>query len=106
MPTVIALGKTHCSAEELRGMAGIGVAKQKRWLIRSTARRTPRNQRSFMTLKFRYATLDFQGRLRGMIKRAGWQRQVQAALRRSRVAALIGPRQCGKTTLARQFLAV
>lgn len=40
-----------------------------------------------------------------MIKRAGWQRQVQAALRRSRVAALIGPRQCGKTTLARQFIA-
>ncbi len=39
-----------------------------------------------------------------MIKRAGWRSQVQAALRRSRVAALIGPRQCGKTTLARQFL--
>ena len=40
-----------------------------------------------------------------MIKRAGLQRQVQAAVRRSRVAALIGPRQCGKTTLARQFIA-
>jgi hypothetical protein len=26
------------------------------------------------------------------------------ALKRSRVVALIGPRQCGKTTLARQFL--
>src|SRR5271165_314006 len=30
---------------------------------------------------------------------------VRAALRRSRVAALLGPRQCGKTTLARQFVA-
>jgi uncharacterized protein len=30
---------------------------------------------------------------------------VRAALRRSRVVALVGPRQCGKTTLARQFVA-
>jgi predicted AAA+ superfamily ATPase len=29
--------------------------------------------------------------------------RVQAALKRSRVVALLGPRQCGKTTLARQF---
>lgn len=29
---------------------------------------------------------------------------VRAALKRSRVAALLGPRQCGKTTLARQFV--
>jgi predicted AAA+ superfamily ATPase len=29
---------------------------------------------------------------------------VHAALRRSRVVALLGPRQCGKTTLARQFV--
>jgi hypothetical protein len=29
---------------------------------------------------------------------------VRAALRRSRVVALLGPRQSGKTTLARQFL--
>jgi uncharacterized protein len=32
-------------------------------------------------------------------------RLVQAALRRSRVVALVGPRQCGKTTLAREFVA-
>ena len=31
-------------------------------------------------------------------------RLVQTALRRSRVLALLGPRQCGKTTLARQFV--
>jgi uncharacterized protein len=30
---------------------------------------------------------------------------VQAALRRSRIVAMLGPRQCGKTTLARQFVA-
>jgi hypothetical protein len=30
---------------------------------------------------------------------------VRSALRRSRVVALLGPRQCGKTTLARQFVA-
>jgi uncharacterized protein len=30
---------------------------------------------------------------------------VRAALRRSRVVALVGPRQCGKTTLAREFVA-
>lgn len=30
---------------------------------------------------------------------------VRTALRRSRVVALLGPRQCGKTTLARQFVA-
>ncbi|MBI3797272.1 MAG: ATP-binding protein [Deltaproteobacteria bacterium] len=29
---------------------------------------------------------------------------VQAALKRSRVVGLLGPRQCGKTTLARQFV--
>ena len=29
---------------------------------------------------------------------------VRVALRRSRVVALLGPRQCGKTTLARQFV--
>src|ERR1700688_3651098 len=30
---------------------------------------------------------------------------IRRALRRSRVVALLGPRQCGKTTLARQFVA-
>ena len=32
--------------------------------------------------------------------------QVRTALKRSRVVALLGPRQCGKTTLARQFVPV
>src|SRR6266478_9916066 len=40
----------------------------------------------------------------GMIARKTDVRLVRTALRRSRVVALLGPRQCGKTTLARQFV--
>jgi len=40
-----------------------------------------------------------------MIDRQSDIRLVRTALRRSRVVALLGPRQCGKTTLARQFVA-
>ena len=39
-----------------------------------------------------------------MVDRLSYIERVQTALRRSPVVALIGPRQCGKTTLARQFL--
>ena len=39
-----------------------------------------------------------------MIDRKDLVRHVSSALRRSRVVALIGPRQCGKTTLAQKFL--
>jgi len=41
-----------------------------------------------------------------MIKRQNLLRHVQTALKRSRVVGLIGPRQCGKTTLARQLVSV
>jgi uncharacterized protein len=40
----------------------------------------------------------------GMIDRRTDRGLVQIALKRSRVVALLGPRQCGKTTLARQFV--
>jgi len=40
----------------------------------------------------------------GVINRKTDMELVQAALKRSRVVALLGPRQCGKTTLARQFV--
>lgn len=40
-----------------------------------------------------------------VIPRAIDVKAVRAALKRSRVVALLGPRQCGKTTLARQFVA-
>ncbi len=39
-----------------------------------------------------------------MIHRTQDERRVREALRRSRIVALLGPRQCGKTTLARQFV--
>jgi predicted AAA+ superfamily ATPase len=40
-----------------------------------------------------------------MIDRATDRQLVQSALKRSRVVALLGPRQCGKTTLARELVA-
>src|ERR1700684_602044 len=40
----------------------------------------------------------------GMIERQADLSLVRTALRRSRVVALLGPRQCGKTTLARRFV--
>ena len=40
-----------------------------------------------------------------MIERSANIEAVRAALTRSRIVALIGPRQCGKTTLARTFVA-
>ncbi len=43
--------------------------------------------------------------LADMIDRKIDVRLIQTALKRSRVVALLGPRQCGKTTLARQFVA-
>ena len=39
-----------------------------------------------------------------MIERPSWIKAIKTALDRSRVVTLIGPRQCGKTTLAREFL--
>ena len=39
-----------------------------------------------------------------MIDRTQDRKSIRAALRRSRVVALLGPRQCGKTTLAREFV--
>jgi hypothetical protein len=39
-----------------------------------------------------------------MLDRAADMANIRRALRRSRVVALLGPRQCGKTTLARRFV--
>lgn len=39
-----------------------------------------------------------------MLPRPALQQSVRDALRRSQVVALLGPRQCGKTTLAHGFL--
>ena len=39
-----------------------------------------------------------------MIERSESLARIKAALRRSRIVALVGARQCGKTTLARQIV--
>ncbi len=39
-----------------------------------------------------------------MIDRPAWLEKIRTALTRSPVVTLVGPRQCGKTTLAREFL--
>ena len=39
-----------------------------------------------------------------MIERLHYRKAIERALGRSRAVALLGPRQCGKTTLARQFV--
>jgi predicted AAA+ superfamily ATPase len=39
-----------------------------------------------------------------VIKRATYKKRIEDALGRSRAVALLGPRQCGKTTLARQIV--
>lgn len=41
----------------------------------------------------------------GMIRRTSLLNALNQALTRSRAAVLIGPRQCGKTTLARELVA-
>jgi predicted AAA+ superfamily ATPase len=48
---------------------------------------------------------DIHGMIWIVIERKADIAIVRAALKRSRVVALLGPRQCGKTTLARQFVA-
>ena len=48
--------------------------------------------------------VDFHGTLSAMIKRSRLQARITRALRRSRIVGLIGPRQSGKTTLARHIV--
>ena len=48
---------------------------------------------------------DFHDSILFMIERKRLLTHIKTALKRSRVVALIGPRQSGKTTLARQFVA-
>lgn len=44
-------------------------------------------------------------RSRAMIRRSRWLAEIRSALQHSRVVALVGPRQSGKTTLAREIVA-
>jgi len=51
-------------------------------------------------MKIERISLDFHDIIAGMVPRAALISRIRAALARSRVVALVGPRQCGKTTLA------
>lgn len=55
---------------------------------------------------FPYCMRVFHGHCRPVIDRKTDLALVRAALKRSRIVALLGPRQCGKTTIARQFVPV
>ncbi len=55
-------------------------------------------------MKIPYAILDFHGMIITMIQRPQLLAAIRAALKRSRLAVLVGPRQCGKTTLARELV--
>jgi uncharacterized protein len=58
-----------------------------------------------VTLKIPLGQQDFQGSMAPMLfNRLPLRKAVQTALRRSRAVVLLGPRQVGKTTLARSFV--
>ncbi len=57
-----------------------------------------------MTMKKELVTFEFHGMVAPMISRPRLLKGIRDALRRGRVVALIGPRQSGKTTLARQIV--
>jgi len=54
-------------------------------------------------MKIRIDIPNFHGMIVQMIQRPFAIKQLSNSVRRSPVAALLGPRQCGKTTLARMF---
>ena len=47
---------------------------------------------------------DFHINIQDMVSRGYFKEKVSMALGRSRVVALLGPRQSGKTTIAREFV--
>ena len=54
-------------------------------------------------MKIRIDTPNFHDIILVMIERPSYIEQLSAAIKRSPVTTLLGPRQCGKTTLARMF---
>src|SRR5215211_2223952 len=55
-------------------------------------------------MKFESLVFEFHGNMAGVIERTVLLSTIKTALDRSRIVALVGPRQSGKTTLARQFV--
>ena len=61
----------------------------------------PRNANFF---KFKLEIIHFSWTFSSMIERRSYLKEVRTGLGRGPIVALIGPRQCGKTTLARQLM--
>src|SRR4030042_2220529 len=57
-----------------------------------------------ITIKKEIVIFGFHGILILMVKRKELLKRLHLTLKRSRVVALVGPRQCGKTTIARDLL--
>src|SRR3972149_2113174 len=55
-------------------------------------------------MKLESGMFDFRGKIQGVIDRPRRLAEIRAALRRAPIVALVGPRQSGKTTLARQIV--
>jgi len=55
-------------------------------------------------MKFEHVMFEFHGTLRTMIDRPRLRERIRRALERARAVVLVGPRQSGKSTLAREFL--
>jgi predicted AAA+ superfamily ATPase len=55
-------------------------------------------------MKFRISFEELHGISIAMLDRHALRSRIEAALRRSRIVVLVGPRQAGKTTLARTFV--
>lgn len=55
-------------------------------------------------MKIEHLPFDFHGSAGGVVERRHRLAEIRSALKRSRVTALLGPRQAGKTTLARQIV--
>lgn len=72
-------------------------------VVEEAARAKPRAPAG-LTMKNPSLIPDFHGSLSSMIARTGLLDHIRAALARSPVVVLTGPRQAGKTTLAREFL--
>lgn len=56
------------------------------------------------SMKIEHLVFDIHGILEKMIERRRWLDTITVALKRSPIVALVGPRQSGKTTLARRIV--
>ena len=61
------------------------------------------NQQSIRSLKIRIDIPNIQGIIHTVIERRGYIERLKRAISRSPIVALLGRRQCGKTTLARMI---